>query len=244
MGENFKKIRLGQIVLTLFLFCGISYAQEYTVEKVFYGDHLTLTNGEAVHLKDTYAPEIMREEAEALLKDIVEGKRVSIIADEKRNKDGFLVAYVYLDTHIPASSEIKGLKDYHYMVMDDSWHIFVNLTLIAKGYGVIDEEKINGQYSGEFKKAFEKARDEKKGLWPQYLEELENIRLGPTHCESQEDCIAIRELCSCTDICVNKYFASEITLEYCPEEASRCTFGYDTQICNCKNNECVEGPKK
>ncbi len=61
------------------------------------------------------------------------------------------------------------------------------------------------------------------------------------YCKRNEDCKWVRDYCNCQDRCVNKY----VELENCPPDNKKCKFGgFDTLICYCVNNKCVEGPKE
>jgi len=59
------------------------------------------------------------------------------------------------------------------------------------------------------------------------------------YCESNEDCEAMIIDCDCTLKCLNKL----TEIDYC-SSAKNCKFPFDTQICYCQNNQCVEGPRE
>ena len=57
-------------------------------------------------------------------------------------------------------------------------------------------------------------------------------------CRTNEDCKAVIDYCNCQQRCVNKF----TELENCSPRD--CRFGYDTLVCTCENNKCVEGPRE
>ncbi len=59
-------------------------------------------------------------------------------------------------------------------------------------------------------------------------------------CQSNDDCKAVRNFCNCKDECLNRF----VELENCPEATGECVFGYDTQMCYCQDDECVEGGRE
>ncbi|MFH1360909.1 MAG: hypothetical protein ABIJ41_07780 [Candidatus Omnitrophota bacterium] len=69
-----------------------------------------------------------------------------------------------------------------------------------------------------------------------------SINISPNKfCQSNEDCKWIRDFCGCQDLCLNKF----VEIENCPENYEKCKFGgFDTLICYCENNQCVQGPRE
>ncbi|MGA2774495.1 MAG: thermonuclease family protein [Candidatus Omnitrophota bacterium] len=78
-------------------------------------------------------------------KELVEGKRVSLEFDlEKYDKDGQLLAYIYLN---------------------DSAKTFVNAEIVKQGYASLLTIPPNVRYADLFKKLYQEARENRRGLW-------------------------------------------------------------------------------
>ncbi|MEW6009114.1 MAG: hypothetical protein AB1629_05740 [Candidatus Omnitrophota bacterium] len=58
------------------------------------------------------------------------------------------------------------------------------------------------------------------------------------YCQKNEDCKAVIDYCYCEQICLNKFTVKG----NCPPRD--CNFNIDSQVCYCKNNQCVEGPRE
>lgn len=68
-------------------------------------------------------------------------------------------------------------------------------------------------------------------------EKNKKIVLG-RYCYRNEDCKVVVNYCNCERECMNK----SIELKNClPRD---CKFGFDTLVCYCKDNQCVEGPRE
>ncbi len=136
------------------------------VDRVVDGDTLKLESGERVRLigidtpemhesnklykdsqrsgQDTATIQKLGESAYEFTKKLVEGKRVSLEFDtEKYDKYNRLLAYVYIN------------KD----------RIFVNAEIIKQGYASLMTIPPNVKYASLFKKLYQEARDNKRGLW-------------------------------------------------------------------------------
>ncbi len=84
---------------------------------------------------------------------------------------------------------------------------------------------------------------ENKGHFNGWSGAIENItrfeEISPgRYCKSNEDCKVVTNYCNCKQECVNKF----TELDNCPPRD--CKFNYDTQVCYCENNQCVEGPRE
>ncbi len=128
----------------------------YTVSKVVDGDTIeVLINGQkekirliGVNTPETVDPrkkvECFGKEASSFLKNLLSGKKVSLVSDEsqgEKDKYGRLLRYVYLD----------GL--------------FVNKEIIEKGFGYEYTYHLPYKYQKDFKEAQQKAKDNSLGLW-------------------------------------------------------------------------------
>jgi micrococcal nuclease len=146
----------------------LSGANDYNdvlVDKAIDGDTLKLEGGERVRLIGIDTPEMhessklyrdskksgqdikiiqaLGKRSYNFTRDLVEGKRVRLEFDEeKRDKYKRLLAYVYL-------------KD----------GTFVNAEIVKQGYASLMTYKPNVKYVDTFKKLYQEARDNKRGLW-------------------------------------------------------------------------------
>ena len=143
---------------------GYNY-EDILVQRCVDGDTLKLENGERVRLIGMDTPEMHESEklyrdsrksgkdietikalgrrAAAVTKGLVEGKRVRLEFDvERKDKYGRLLAYVYL-------------KD----------GTFVNAEIVKEGYASLLTYPPNVRYVEIFKKLYQEARDERRGLW-------------------------------------------------------------------------------
>lgn len=155
------------IILASFLAsCATTDYTNVLVAKVFDGDTLRLANGEKVRLLGIDAPEMY--ESDKLYRDarktrqdiatimamgrasymftekLVEGKRVMLEFDvEKRDKYGRLLAYVFMP----------------------STQLFLNAEIIKQGYAEPMIISPNLKYGDYFRRLYQEARENKKGLW-------------------------------------------------------------------------------
>ncbi|MDD4893890.1 MAG: thermonuclease family protein [Candidatus Omnitrophica bacterium] len=139
---------------------------DITVSRVIDGDTLQLESGERVRLigidtpemhesnklyrdsqrsgEDTNTIQKLGKEAFQFTRKLVEGKRVSLEFDvEKYDKYNRLLAYVYLK----------------------AGGTFVNAEIIKQGYASLMTIPPNLKYESLFKKLYEEARANKRGLW-------------------------------------------------------------------------------
>ena len=135
------------------------------VRRVIDGDTLELEDGERVRLIGIDTPEMhespklhrdsqrtkenistiqkLGAESCEFTRDLVEGKRVSLEFDvEKRDRYDRLLAYVYL-------------KD----------KTFVNAQIVKEGYANLMTYPPNVKYADLFRKLYQEARENKRGLW-------------------------------------------------------------------------------
>lgn len=148
----------------------LPFGQSYNYEDILVaravdGDTLKLENGERVRLIGIDTPEMhesnklyrdsqksgqdikviqaMGKRAYIFTRDLVEGKRVRLEFDaEMRDKYKRLLAYVYL-------------KD----------GTFVNAEIVKQGYASLMTYKPNVKYVDTFKRLYQEARENKRGLW-------------------------------------------------------------------------------
>jgi len=139
---------------------------DIVVERVVDGDTLKLASGERVRLIGIDTPELHASlkldrdaergqmdkatiqklglEAYKFTKKLVEGKRISLEFDvDKYDKYDRLLAYVYLK--------------------DDG--TFVNAEIVKQGYASLLTIPPNVKYADTFRKLYQEARENKRGLW-------------------------------------------------------------------------------
>jgi endonuclease YncB( thermonuclease family) len=136
------------LLISFFIF---SNHDLFICEKVIDGDTIRLSNGEKVRLIGVDTPEFYHplkpiefytKEATAFTKKLVEGKKVRLEYDnEKRDKYGRLLAYVYLEDGT-----------------------FLNAEIIKQGYGFA-YTKYPFKYLEQFKEYEKQAREKELGLW-------------------------------------------------------------------------------
>jgi micrococcal nuclease len=121
---------------------------EYLVITVIDGDTVELEGGERVRYigidtpESTTEHECYGEEAKTHNRGLVEGKRVTLVADaEDRDKYGRLLRYVFIDDQ------------------------FINLTLAEEGFATQLTIPPNVAHADEFKAAVTAAREQGRGLW-------------------------------------------------------------------------------
>jgi len=190
--------------LTIILYTGsilliatVSYAENYTVERIVDGDTIVVTTpegkSEKVCLIGIDAPESknnkkakrdsertgqdieainkMGQEATDYMEMVVSGKEVRLEFDvQDRDKYGRLLAYVFLDDPY---TKFRESLPYTYW-LDES--IFVNATMVKAGYATPMTIPPNVKYADLFKELYEEAREEKRGLWKNAKENNEATR--------------------------------------------------------------------
>ena len=88
-------------------------------------------------------------------------KTVELEFDEqKRDKEGRLLAYVYIPF-----PEGKSLYDRTTVIRNGKKYWFVNLDSIRYGYTVPKVEPPNVKYADLFKEAYQEAMDNRRGIW-------------------------------------------------------------------------------
>ena len=147
---------------------------EFRVRHVIDGDTIELSNGEKVRYigidtpearhrignKWVYGPEPYAEEAARENRKLVEGKKVRLEYDEeKRDKYGRLLAYVYVRIGFFGNASYDG------EVILDSHEIFVNAYLIQKGLAKPLPIPPNIHYADRFKRLALKAQRQGVGLY-------------------------------------------------------------------------------
>ena len=233
----FKKLI---ITLALLLLPALAFAEIYTVERVIDGNTLKLTNGETVCLIGIDCPEIDAEEGkeatefmEQIISHLDKQEIVLEFDVEKRDKYGRLLAYIFHNTGMEEGYDynVPASAMYHTVVKEDGWvYAFINAAMIEHGYASPMTIPPNVKYAELFQKLYQEAREHKRGLWKGVEYSIYKF------CESNDDCVVIRDFCGCEDLCLNK----STKLDHCFPEGSECQFPEDTQICLCENNQCAE----
>ncbi|MBI4032391.1 thermonuclease family protein [Candidatus Berkelbacteria bacterium] len=120
----------------------------YLVTKIVDGDTIELESGERVRYigidtpESTTEHECYGEEAKARNRELVEGQRVTLVADvEDRDKYGRLLRYVWVD------------------------ETFINLALAEEGFATQLTIPPNVAHADEFRTAVTQAREQGNGLW-------------------------------------------------------------------------------
>jgi len=109
----------------------------------------------------------MGQEATEFVKKLYfEGKEVSLEFDvQSKDKYGRLLAYVFIPSCLPECPALFP-GTYHFVKdMGKYWHIFLNATVIKAGYATPMTIPPNVKYADLFKKLYEEAREQKRGLW-------------------------------------------------------------------------------
>jgi len=175
MMENNFIIRylLISTIIICFFACPV-YAQDnkfYTsqVIRVISGDTLELKYGEKICLIGIDCPEMDTEEGkqakEYLLKNVGILYRNVILQfdEEKHDKFGRLLAYVYFD--LKQNKNISKEEIERYFYYDEYGNLFLNATLINAGYAQPVIVAPNVKYADLFKELYQEARENKRGLW-------------------------------------------------------------------------------
>jgi micrococcal nuclease len=178
-----------RVFLILFFFSFLSrqsFAELHTVKKVIDGDTIQLSGKQIVHLIGIDAPEdtanekamIMAKrrdmkvkdiiavggEATQYLRDLLSGREVWLeFVDTKENENGEWWVYVFLGY---SNAEDFPESDNTYFVhTSGGTFLFVNASMIKAGYAVPFNVPPNHTYAELFRKLFQDARANKRGLW-------------------------------------------------------------------------------
>ena len=146
----------------------------YRVKQVIDGDTIELEDGRLVRYigidtpelrhregkQWTYDPEPFGEEAKALNRKLVQGKKVRLEFDqEKTDRYGRLLAYVFVKQGPLEPAFYDG------KVFLDSHEVFVNAYLLKEGVARILVIPPNTRYAKHLKQIEEEARKGKRNLW-------------------------------------------------------------------------------
>ena len=122
-----------------------------TVDRVIDGDTIVLTDGNSVRLIGVDTPELHHPsrpieyfaiDAKTFVDQMVKGREIKIVlGKERRDKYNRLLAYVYLPDNT-----------------------FLNAEIIKQGYGFVDT-RLPFEFSDDFVKYEDEARQAKRGLW-------------------------------------------------------------------------------
>jgi len=177
-------------------------SKTYTVERVIDGGTLKLTNGERVRLIGIDTPESkpndkakrdskrtgqdletitkMGQEATKFVKRWAwEGIQVRMEYDvDQKDKYGRTLAYVYLDTRTGMWNAPPRDEVLHLIPIASTYHIFLNATIIKAGYATPMTIPPNVKYADLFKKLYEEAREQKRGLWKKKLEDSFSVQIS------------------------------------------------------------------
>jgi len=173
--------------LLILLIATVVYAQNYVVERVLDGDTIAVITPigtfEKVRMIGILTPksnsndedEGDEDDATLFVKGLIRpGQYIRLRFDnQERDQDGRLLAYVYY--------LLGSTKDYvNYMQIPEYYEVsleekefnihgyyfnFLNATIIKAGYATPMPFPPNVKYAGRFKKLYEEAREQKRGLW-------------------------------------------------------------------------------
>jgi len=127
----------------------------------------------------------MGQEATEFLKSLgLEGKEVRLEFDvQEKDKHGRLLAYVFTGGAAVQGDSCEKLEGYMgvgmlpdtiFYYVDCKQYVFINATLVASGYATPTTIPPNVKYADLFKKLYEEARDQKRGLWEDELEKVQD----------------------------------------------------------------------
>jgi len=167
-----------------------SKGRTYTVERVFAGDILKLTNGKIVRLLGIDTPESQRdvehtgldlevitnmgEEAKKYLADYISrlpNREVYLEFDvqrkDKYDKNGRLLAYVFWDTGYGKDGrhDVMAEPNQYFDYFDDKYMHFINATMVKAGYAMPMAIAPNVKYAKLFEDLHEEAKVHRRGLW-------------------------------------------------------------------------------
>ncbi len=150
-----KRVLLLLIILFSYLLLVGQGKNSYKVTKVFDGDTFEISTGEHVRLigidapeteKDFTKGEFFAEESSKALEKLLIGKSVKLVYDiEKRDTNGRLLAYVYIE---------DGIED-----------LFVNAWLVKNGYAIVKSYPPNTKQNRLLQIYEEEAVNNKLGVW-------------------------------------------------------------------------------
>ncbi len=160
-------------------------AQTYVVARVVDGDTLVLSNGQKVRLTGIDTPESSNnaktrrdsqrsgqdiqtitsqgKEAAGFVRQMIQGKQVRLEFDvQKHDRYGRELVYVY---------DVETLKFHpEYKTQQGVWatpdnEIFLNGSIVRSGYAMPMTVPPNVKYADLFKKLYQEAKTNKRGLW-------------------------------------------------------------------------------
>lgn len=112
----------------------------------------------------------MGQEATEFVKGLIKpGQEVRLEFDvQRKDKYGRLLAYVYVFEC--ALCDIEAAPGFWYETFDDGLYLFLNKTIISKGYATPMTIPPNVKYVELFEKLYKEAREQKRGLWKEEME--------------------------------------------------------------------------
>jgi len=178
----------------IFLVPPMVRAELYTVDRIISGDVIRLSNGEKVRLIGVDSPENQRntkarkdsretgQDIETIVKagraaadwleEYFEGKKVFLRYDtQEKDKRGLTLAYVfaYDDIHLLGGDLSRQLvKDFKKEWNDPLTQgnfVFVNGTIVKAGYAQPAPASPNLKYADAFEDLYQKAKENRKGIW-------------------------------------------------------------------------------
>ena len=175
---------VGCVLFFIFILASDLYAETYIVKKVIEGDLFELSNGDMVRLIGIDAPDsqptgrakmfaersgkklndilAVGKRAKKFVQQLIEGKEVRLEFDRvDRDKDSKILAYVYDVGTYRNKKDVFAPPEY-FLVNHD---IFINATIIKSGYASPLMIPPNVKYVRLFKKLFNEAKINKRGLW-------------------------------------------------------------------------------
>jgi endonuclease YncB( thermonuclease family) len=163
------------------------------VTKVIDADTLELENGEEVRLLGIAALGLDNsygQEAKEFIKALIEGKRAKLVFDnEKFDKDGKLLAYVYI--YNPDYSKLPSSITANDLV-GSMWEgvggllVYLNATVIKTGYAQPMTVYPNVRETDLFRKLYKGAKENKRGLWSKDINLTE-----ASNCKFDSDCFGL-----------------------------------------------------
>jgi len=176
--------------LSILLITTASYAKTYTIDRVIDCNTIKLTGGERIRLIAVDCPEsrpnykakqdskktgrdleailkIGKEAIDFMVELAKKGAQVELeFDDQKRHKSGALLAYVYVNIDRKKYRTSRATISAHFELSpNDKLSIFLNASLIKKGFVTSMTIPPNSKHAGLFKKLHTDALFNRRGLW-------------------------------------------------------------------------------
>jgi len=173
--------------LSILLIATASYAQNYVVERVLDGDTIAVITPigtfEKVRMIGILTPksnsndedEGDEDDATLFVKGLIKpGQYIRLrFENQERDQDGRLLAYVYyLIGSTKEYANYMQVPEYYEVSLEEKkfnihgyYFNFLNATIIKAGYAAPMPTPPNVKYASRFRKWYEEAREQKRGLW-------------------------------------------------------------------------------